>query len=214
MTRSFLEALKDWTDVQPDKSAFSFLNDLGEIVHSVNFGQLTQQTNNVAAYLLETAKLAPGDRVLLVYPPSLDFIISFIGCLKAGVVAVPVFPPNPAKLDKDLGMFVTISNSCEAKTALTCNSYNYATKIASLKSLWSTKSTKWPELNWIVTDAIFSNNNTNNAKYTNYHNAATANENAHIAFLQYTSGSTSDPKGVIITHENLKHNLNLIITGT
>ncbi len=77
----------------------------------------------------------PGDRVLLVYPPSLDFIISFIACLKAGLIAVPVFPPDPLRLNKDLSMFASLVQSCGAKSALTCHLYNYATKMASIKVL-------------------------------------------------------------------------------
>jgi len=64
-----------------------------------------------------------GDRVLLVYPPSLDFIVAFFGCLKAGMIAVPVFPPDPSKLNKDIAMFANIAQICGSKIALTSSLY-------------------------------------------------------------------------------------------
>jgi acyl-CoA synthetase (AMP-forming)/AMP-acid ligase II len=68
--------------------------------------------------------------VLLVYPPSLDFILAFIACLKAALIAVPVFPPDPRRLDKGLAMFDAIATSSGATCALTSASYNYASKLA------------------------------------------------------------------------------------
>ena len=69
-------------------------------------------------------------RAVLVYPPSLDFIIAFIACLRAGIVAVPVFPPQPARKDT-LVMFSTIVASCNAKYALTNTSYSHLKKLSS-----------------------------------------------------------------------------------
>ena len=68
-------------------------------------------------------------RAVLVYPPSLDFMVAFLACLKVGVVAVPVFPPNPAKRDT-LQMFGKICQSSGAMYALTNNEYNHLKKIA------------------------------------------------------------------------------------
>lgn len=64
------------------------------------------------------------------YPPSLDFMIAFIACLRAGIVAVPVFPPQPSRKDT-LIMFSTIIESCGAKYALTNTSYSYMKKLSS-----------------------------------------------------------------------------------
>lgn len=65
---------------------------------------------------------------MLVYPPSLDYMVAFLACLKAGIVAVPVFPPNPARRDT-LVMFSRIVEGCGAKHALTSVTYNYAKKL-------------------------------------------------------------------------------------
>lgn len=94
--------------------------------------------------------------MVLVYPPSLDFIISFIACLKAGIIAVPVYPPDPMRLNKDLNMFASLVQACGAQTALTSNLYNYATKVATITTMFSGRIT-WPTLNWIVTDSFMEN---------------------------------------------------------
>ena len=151
-------------------------------------------------------------RVLLVYPPSLDFIVAFIGCLKAGLIAVPTFPPDPRRLTKDLKMFANIAKSCNATAALTSASYNYASKLGSLQEAFSVTSTsdqcKWPELRWIVTDNLYTI-----SPVISISDSKKLQISCDIAFLQYTSGSTSEPKGVIITQNNLSDNLSLIIAG-
>lgn len=101
-------------------------------------------------------------RALLVYPPSLDFMLAFLGCLKAGVVAVPCFPPNPARKDTLL-MFSRITDSSGAKFVLTSSEYNHLKKLAGVKDVF-TKFTRarhtaaaWPEqLEWIITDSMAS----------------------------------------------------------
>ena len=79
--------------------------------------------------------ISRGDRVLLVYPPSLDFIVAFLACLRAGVIAVPVFPPHPGRLKKDLYMFSSIQRSSGATVALTNAQYNWAKKMAGIKNV-------------------------------------------------------------------------------
>ena len=90
-------------------------------------------------------------RALLVYPPSLDFMLAFLACLKAGVVAVPVFPPNPARKDTLL-MFSRITESCGAQIALTSTEYNHMKKLAGVKDAFSrfaasrkANNATWPE---------------------------------------------------------------------
>eukprot|EP01035_Chromulina_nebulosa_P018287 gene18287-23967_t len=141
-----------------------------------------------------------------VYPPSLDFLVAFLACVQVGIIAVPTFPPDPNRLNKDLNMFASISQSSGAKVALTSTIYSFATKVAGLKNVFSTSSDglTWPELTWIVTDTIPSISNPIELPKLTHDS---------IAFLQYTSGSTSEPKGVIISHGNLAHNLKLIVTG-
>lgn len=205
--RSLLEALDHWVSNQPSKNLFTFLDDYGVEVSQVTYQGLSEQANALAQHLLASdgAKLKPDDRVLLVYPPSLDFIIAFLACVRAGVIAVPVFPPDPSKLKKDLYMFKAIQSNCDAKVALTSSSYNYAKKIADIKGFF-TREESWPTLNWIVTDSLFFEKRTKKVEFSPI-------TDQKVAFLQYTSGSTSEPKGVMITHGNLRNNLDLIVTG-
>lgn len=87
--KGLLYAFTEWVDRQPNKQAFSFLDDKGDVKVSLTYRQLLASADNVAAHLLKSksaggAGLSKGDRVVLVYPPSLDFIVAFMGCLRAG----------------------------------------------------------------------------------------------------------------------------------
>lgn len=146
-------------------------------------------------------------RALLVYPPSLDFAIAFLACLKAGVVAVPVFPPNPVRRDT-LHMFAKITENSKPLYALTNSEYNHIKKLAAAKDAITRFKRPlggtWPEsLHWIVTDE-----NRNKKSIENF--TLPTPKASDVAFLQFTSGSTSEPKGVMITHGNLAHNLTII----
>jgi acyl-CoA synthetase (AMP-forming)/AMP-acid ligase II len=148
--------------------------------------------------------------VVLVYPPSLDFLVAFLACVKAHIIAVPVFPPNPLRRDT-LNMFANIVANCEARTALTNQEYNHVQKMSSIQDTFKRKVSKaaattasWPDaLTWMVTDS--KKNKAPSVSLPTSHP-----DPSNICFLQYTSGSTSEPKGVCITHGNLAHNLTII----
>ena len=136
-------------------------------------------------------------------------MIAFLACLKVGIVAVPVFPPNPARRDT-LHMFSKITESSGSVHALTSQEYNHMKKLASVKDAitkFKRKVDGWPEkLKWIITTTT-----TNSSKAANNKNTQQQSPDGdELAFLQYTSGSTSEPKGVMITHANLAHNLTII----
>jgi acyl-CoA synthetase (AMP-forming)/AMP-acid ligase II len=215
--RLLLEALAHWAGEQPDKTVFTFLKDDGAEHSSITYRGVDVKTAALAAYL--TTKdaclgLAKGDRVLLVFEPGLHYIVSFIACLRAGLVAVPVFPPDPRKLKKDMHMFASIAGNCGAKVALTSSLYNAATKMAALKALFTASgSSGWPDLAWVTVDELPVYKSLDKAAASGGQVAAEAfvGVRSELAFLQYTSGSTSDPKGVMISHGNLSHNLATII---
>ena len=178
---------------KPNKTMMMFLDDNNNIIDKYTFRQFKILTDKLAK-ILYSMKL---DKVLLVYPPGLQFMITFIACIKAKVIPIPVYPPNPNFLKKDMIMFSNIVKDSDVTVALTNKEYNWATIFANVKNLFSIK---WPELKWIVTDDLQLNEKIILPKI---------NDN-DIAFIQYTSGSCSFPKAVIIRHRNLNHNLKII----
>ena len=192
-----------------DKKVWSFLDSNCNINDSYTYSELDKATTALAYHLLNDCKLSKGDRVLLVFFPGLAFTASLLACFKAGLIAVPVFPPDPSKLQKDLHHFVSIQRSSGAQIALTHGLYDYAKKIVRLKDFFtnSSNSSSWPELRWIQVDNVLASGKTKASTVA----LPPPPTDDDIAFLQYTSGSTSEPKGVMITHRNLAHNLTCII---
>ena len=204
---SVVHALLRQTEANPSKSLWTYVNGKGSPSASYTYAEAEEATRGLAHALLAPctaggAGLSRGDRALLVYPPGLDFVIAFFACLRAGVIAVPVYPPHPGRLKRDLSMFCSVQESCGATVALTNTKYDYAKRMAGIKSVFT--GAKWPSLSWTVTDKVKA--------------SACSGDDAKlddigkddIAFLQYTSGSTSAPKGVVVSHSNLAHNLECI----
>ena len=120
----FLDKFLQNVKKNEDKKIFSFADDKGSIVSSYTYGTLEKATRSLATALLDKG-CKKGDPVVLVYPPGLDFIVAFIACLRAGIVAVPVYPPHPQQ-KKNILQFVEIQTSCKAQWALTNKTYNHA----------------------------------------------------------------------------------------
>ena len=156
--------------------------------NSLTYGELNGQINAIASILIE--KKLTEERVLLIYPSGLEFIAAFLGCLKAGAIAVPMYPP---RRDRRSSRLENIINDCEPVAVLTTSSLQV--KVESYLSKTNTL------LNLIATDSITQRSaKINTSKISP----------DKIAFLQYTSGSTGNPKGVTITHKNIIHNSALI----
>ena len=163
---------------------------------------MEQATTTLSSYLLDTCGLKTGDTVLLVFVPGLTFTAALIACFKAGLVGVPVYPPDPTRLGKELHHFTTIAKDCGAKVALTHATYSFAKSISDVKGMFSFGRTEcaWPTLRWIQVDGVLNTGKT--TECANRHNKQT-----ELAFMQYTSGSTSAPKGVMVKHANLANNI-------
>ena len=173
---------------QPDRQAYIFLEN-GEIDSgSLTYGELDRQARAIASHLQQWQ----GERALLLYPSGLEFIAAFFGCLYAGVVAVPVYPP---RRNQKLSRLLSIANDAQAKIALTTRS-----TLANIETRWEEEA-ELAQLTLVATDTIEANGQEFLPKSVT---------SESLAFLQYTSGSTGTPKGVMVTHGNIIHNQQLI----
>jgi len=176
---------------QPDQRAYTFLQNGETPSHHLNYQQLDRLSRAIATQLQSLG--ATGERALLLYPPGLEFIAAFFGCLYAGVVAVPAYPP---RANQNLSRLEVIVADSQAKFALTNTSL-----LTNIERQFAQSPTK-PLLHWLTTDHIASDLGENWQE-------PVCNQNT-LAFVQYTSGSTANPKGVMISHGNLLYNSALI----
>jgi acyl-CoA synthetase (AMP-forming)/AMP-acid ligase II/acyl carrier protein len=188
---SWREILMTQAREQPDALAYRFLDEHGEVAESLTYQQLLSRVEGIAAWLHQQG--ATGTPVLLLYPPGLEFICAFLGCLWVGAVAVPAYPPDPSRLNKSLPRLARIVQDCNAKLALTSPFFNWLIKAfallpgAEMKALRSMRLQTTPKLKG------------------DGHSLPPVADQA-LAFLQYTSGSTGQPKGVMLTHGQMLAN--------
>lgn len=176
---------------EPDNLAFGYLVDGENELIEMSNRELDRQARAIGAWL-ESLDLA-GERALLLYPPGLEFVAAFFGCLYAGVVAVPVYPP---RRNRSLARIQAIADDAQAAVALTTDVVlkrveNLIDETPHLKDLTWLATCHAPEgieERWEMPDI----------------------DTDMLAFLQYTSGSTGTPKGVMLSHANLMHNSGLI----
>ncbi len=177
----------------PDDVAYVFLTE-GEIEQqtSVTYAELDEQARAIGADLAQ--RLAQGERALLLYPPGLEFIAGFFGCLYAGVVAVPACPPMPGRpIDQTLA----VANSATPGAVLTSSL---------LHPLLSRYMSQVPQKSSIEVIDTQSSDLTQAETWTVPDIGSDT-----LALLQYTSGSTSSPKGVMIKHSNLLANTRAVL---
>jgi acyl transferase domain-containing protein/acyl-CoA synthetase (AMP-forming)/AMP-acid ligase II/acyl carrier protein len=185
---TFVELLRWRAAYQPDKIALTFLQDGETEKANLTYEELDAQARAIAATLQKLG--AEGERALLIYTPGLDFIAALFGCFYAGVIAVPAYPPHlnrpmPPRLK-------TIIDNARVTLVLTT-----APILANLEKR-SAGDSSLEALRWIATETI-------DIESADEWRDPQADAGT-IAFLQYTSGSTSSPKGVMVSHGNLLYN--------
>ncbi len=195
---SLVHMLQRRAESEPDRSTITFLNDGGRSDVVLTLGDLDQRARSVAA-AIQHLGVKPGARALLLYAPGVDYITAFYGCLYAGVIAVPAYPPDPSRLDRTLPRLQSIAADAEVSMILTRQEILLGAK-ALLSSL-----PEFSAASWIATDQV----DTKDA--SEWKDLGV--QPSDIAFLQYTSGSTGAPKGVMLQHAAVLHNLGLFSEG-
>lgn len=179
---------------QPEKLAFTYLVNGETEEATLTYEEMDRQARSVAAMLQSTIK--NGECVLLLYPPGLEFITVFLGCLYAGIVAVPAYPPRH---NRNLLRLQAIATDAEVSVALTTRLV-----MMDMERLGQQCNT-FASLQLLPTD------NLSTELAEQWQKPALSSDS--LAFLQYTSGSTGKPKGVMVSHGNLLHNQRLIKDG-
>ena len=178
-------------DSQSDQTIYTFLLDGETEQISLTYRELDRKAKAIAACL--QSLVSSQERILLLYPPGLGFIEAFFGCLYADVIAIPAYPPRP---NRSIARIQSIIKDAQPTLALTTKGIlNGLTKRAE-------QAPELKTLQWLATDNL-------EPQYADKWQEITLSGD-DIAFLQYTSGSTAEPKGVKIAHRNLLHNLQAI----
>jgi acyl-CoA synthetase (AMP-forming)/AMP-acid ligase II len=171
----------------PDGLAYGFLVDGDRDLRTLTYGELETEARRVAS--LVAARVAPGGRAVLVFEPGLDFLVAFFGCLFAGVVAVPVYPPAPPQIDAGVASVERIIRDARAQVLL------ISRQLSALADAMPGLRERLGVVPWIVTD------DAHRGDPASWRDPLV--RPAALAFLQYTSGSTAEPRGVALRHENL-----------
>lgn len=184
---TLVELLRRRALQQPAQKAFTFLLDGETEERHLTYGELDRQARTLAA-LFQSLR-SKGERALLLYPPGLDYIAAFFGCLYAGVIAVPAYPPRN---DRALPRLQAIIQDAGATLVLSTGA------VFSKMDAMFKQAPNLRRLKWVATDGPIA------AGSGEWREPGAQPDT--LAFLQYTSGSTGIPKGVMLTHRNLLHN--------
>lgn len=187
---NFLDRLSYWAAAQPEKIAYRFIGGDGEI-KTLTFAELDLQAKAVAAMLV--SKGYAGKRALMMYPPGLEFIVAFFGCHYAAVTPIPAFPP---RRNRNMARIGAISDDAQASVAISISSV-----IKSCEK-WIKDSPGLQRIAWLSTESVA-------AEFANDWVKPKASLD-DLGLIQYTSGSTGSPKGVMLSHRNLIANCRMI----
>ncbi|MGH2415473.1 MAG: AMP-binding protein, partial [Microcystaceae cyanobacterium] len=186
---TLVELLRTRALYQSDSHAYTFLIDGRKESQLLTYAELDRQARAIAALLQQYQ--AKGERALLLYPQGLEVVAAFCGCLYAGVIAIPVPPPESGRLKRTLPRLRAIVKDAHASFALTTGG------ILALIQNVREEFPEFEQIRWIDTEK------TDFALAEQWQNPQVDKD--VLAYLQYTSGSTAIPKGVMLSHFNLIH---------
>lgn len=189
--KTFASVLAANAERDADGLAFTFLSDKGDTV--VTNLELYERAQAIARRLRETLPL--GARTMILFPPGIDYVASVFGCFAAGVIGVSAVPPHPARLHRTLPRLLAIAEDADVEAVLTTE----AIKETAQPLLAGGGDTPLAKADWIAADdEAVAALRTGSDAYID--------EMSEVAFLQYTSGSTATPRGVMLTQTNLLEN--------
>jgi len=200
---SILDQLQTLADKHPDKLLYSYLDVDGDPIEGYTYARFLLRAEAIAEHLLGCGGFSAGDRLLLAYPPGLEMICAFFGCVRAGLVPVPVYPPSSRGFQSALYKMVHIAKDCQAAGILTSRDYHASLKTNLARSGVSTSGVDVDYISglpWIATE-----------EFVQATGSLPPVAHSEVLFLQYTSGSTMEPKGVIVSHENILDTAPLVI---
>lgn len=170
---------------KPQELAYAFVRDTLELESQLTYGELEHKVRSLAGHLAPRAR--PGTRILLLYPPGIDVICAFWACMCAGLVPVPAPAPDPVRRKHSLPRLRAIIEDAQVSLVLTTSG------IETVSSELSTDH-DGRQVEWLTTDRL-----SNQADVTEL----SPLKDTALAYLQYTSGSTATPRGVMVSHGNV-----------
>ncbi|HEX2911384.1 MAG TPA: GNAT family N-acetyltransferase, partial [Chloroflexia bacterium] len=188
--KTLTEALDYRAEQEGAKIAYTFLLDGEEQAQELTYRELAAESRRLAERLRFSSN--PGDRILLCLPSGLPFIKAFFASLYAGLVAVPAAPPDPLRLNKTLPRLQAIIK--DAQPALAITTPALLSEVKRFSAISGSAGPRWLSIESLQSTSLHASD-------------LPAHDPASLAFLMYTSGSTADPKGVMVDHASALYNL-------
>ena len=194
---TLITLLRDRANEQPNEKIYTFLEDIKTVKGTLTYQELETRARAIAAQLQSLN--AGGSRALVVYPYAggLEFIAAFFGCLYANVVAVTSNAPQNAAAIAKLEQ-----RAIDSQATVGLTTQELIDRFQFLRVKNPELAPKLDQIKWIATDRL------DNAIASDWIEPHINGDN--LAFLQYTSGSTGIPKGVMVSHQNILQNSEII----